>query len=85
MICFRCGLPDQYRGQGDGIGSCDCPRCECCEAAPDECDCAQDTDYLGEEELSWLGDDYLCNDVACPTGVVRRERRAVSDPGSGDT
>lgn len=21
MICPRCGLPDSYRGQGDGIGS----------------------------------------------------------------
>ena len=27
--CDVCGLPDSYRGQGDGIGSCDCPRCDC--------------------------------------------------------
>ncbi len=29
QICGDCGLPDLHRGQGDGIGSCDCPRCEC--------------------------------------------------------
>lgn len=27
--CDVCGLPDLHRGQGDGIGSCDCPRCDC--------------------------------------------------------
>lgn len=27
--CDVCGLPDIHRGQGDGIGSCDCPRCDC--------------------------------------------------------
>ena len=26
--CDVCGLPDRYNGRGDGIGSCDCPRCE---------------------------------------------------------
>ena len=34
MICDVCGLPDPYRGQGDGIGSCDCPRCDCGAAQP---------------------------------------------------
>jgi hypothetical protein len=29
MICDVCDLPDPYQGNGDGIGSCDCPRCEC--------------------------------------------------------
>ena len=29
MTCDVCNLPDPYHGQGDGIGSCDCPRCEC--------------------------------------------------------
>ena len=28
MICDVCGLPDPYNGDGDGIGSCDCPRCD---------------------------------------------------------
>ena len=32
MTCDVCGLPDNYRGQGDGLGSCDCPRCDCGEA-----------------------------------------------------
>jgi hypothetical protein len=27
-ICDGCGLLDLYDGAGDGIGSCDCPRCE---------------------------------------------------------
>jgi hypothetical protein len=27
--CDVCGLPDLHRGHGDGIGSCDCPRCDC--------------------------------------------------------
>lgn len=31
--CDVCGLPDPYRGQGDSIGSCGCPRCEGGEAA----------------------------------------------------
>ena len=31
--CDVCGLPDPYAGTGDGIGSCDCPRCECGAAA----------------------------------------------------
>lgn len=35
-----CGLPDPYHGDGDGIGSCECPRCEDCGAAPLTCDCA---------------------------------------------
>lgn len=34
MICFDCNLPDPYNGQGDGIGSCDCHRCEACGGAP---------------------------------------------------
>ena len=41
-----CGLPDPYNGDGDGIGSCECPRCEWCGAAPLECSCESDDDYL---------------------------------------
>jgi hypothetical protein len=37
--CLDCGLPDLHDGYGDGIGSCDCPRCEDCGAAPQECGC----------------------------------------------
>jgi hypothetical protein len=29
--CVECGLPDPHHGQGDGIGSCGCPRCDCGE------------------------------------------------------
>lgn len=44
--CDVCGLPDPYRGTGDGIGSCDCPRCEGGEAAAHSqfCDCPDDED-----------------------------------------
>ena len=28
--CVECCLPDPYHGDGDGIGSCMCPRCESC-------------------------------------------------------
>jgi hypothetical protein len=38
-VCADCGLYDTYAGDGDGIGSCDCPRCEECGAPPQECDC----------------------------------------------
>lgn len=52
--CLDCGLPDSYDGGGDGIGSCDCPRCENCGAAPQECNCEE---YSGEDDLSpWPAD-----------------------------
>lgn len=45
MVCDVCGLPDPYRGQGDGIGSCDCPRCPCGAAALSQfCTCERDDD-----------------------------------------
>ncbi len=40
MTCDVCGLPDRHQGQGDGIGSCDCPRCDCGSARSSVfCDC----------------------------------------------
>jgi hypothetical protein len=39
VTCYDCGLPDYHRGHGDGIGSCDCPRCQGCGAGPEQCDC----------------------------------------------
>ena len=44
--CDVCGLPDLYGGQGDGIGSCDCPRCDGGEAAESSvlCICPPDED-----------------------------------------
>lgn len=41
-----CYLPDPYRGQGDGIGSCGCPRCDGCTAAhgSDFCTCPPEDD-----------------------------------------
>lgn len=39
MFCAECCLPDLHAGDGDGVGSCRCPRCERCGAAPLMCDC----------------------------------------------
>jgi len=33
MECDVCNMPDPYAGQGDGIGSCGCLRCDGGEAA----------------------------------------------------
>ena len=40
--CRQCGLPDSYDGDGDGIGSCDCSRCEDCGMPPLTCHCDED-------------------------------------------
>lgn len=38
--CDVCGLPDLHHGHGDGIGSCDCPRCDCGTARSSQfCSC----------------------------------------------
>jgi hypothetical protein len=44
MTCDVCGLPDLYDGQGDGIGSCECSRCDGGEAALTSafCTCPED-------------------------------------------
>lgn len=44
MRCDVCNLPD-LRGGGDGIGSCDCARCDCGEAAGSQfCTCLTEDD-----------------------------------------
>ena len=66
--CYDCGLSDAYRGAGDGIGSCDCPRCQVCGSGPG-CDC----DGWGEE----YEDDSDCGpDCTCWDG----ERQVVDVP-----
>lgn len=82
MTCPRCGLPDNYNGQGDGIGSCECSRCDCCGAGPDDCDCRRDWDerwpsgvYEDDDDEPF---DALCNDTACPTRQGRLARAAVN-------
>ncbi len=70
-------LPDPYAGHGDGIGSCECSRCDCCGAGPDECDCGRDWDEL----QVWCEDDdaptdHLCNDPGCDHLRLRLERKA---------
>lgn len=76
MICQLCGLPDHYRGFGDGIGSCECPRCECCGAGPWDCECgrAWDSDYDDDGEPY----DYLCNDTCCPWRRARVEAKEAT-------
>lgn len=54
MRCPECLLPDPYNGQGDGIGSCDCPRCERC-GGPDPagmCEAAHHDDDAYWEGMS---------------------------------
>jgi hypothetical protein len=50
--CDACHLPDPYGGGGDGIGSCDCPRCGGGEAADGSvfCDCPLDDEYDWRDE-----------------------------------
>jgi hypothetical protein len=53
MTCDVCGLTDSYRGQGDGIGSCDCPRCDCGTARGSQfCTCDPDCD-CGDPDCGW--------------------------------
>jgi hypothetical protein len=80
MTCQRCGLPDNYGGQGDGIGSCECSRCECCAGAPYECECGREFDPLYDDPDEPY--DYLCNDESCPWRRARVESRdpAVDAP-----
>jgi hypothetical protein len=65
LDCDVCGLPDPYNGYGDGIGSCDCPRCECgsaahsvfCTCPPDDyCDYYDDEAAVTEIERRFIGD-----------------------------
>jgi len=52
FYCDVCGLPDPY-GTGDGIGSCDCPRCECGPAASSVlCTCPPD-DWWDRDERDY--------------------------------
>lgn len=54
--CAQCSLPDAYDGQGDGIGSCECERCEYCGGPPLMCSCESDAEYYG------------CSDAQCVCG-----------------
>ncbi|MFI6160373.1 hypothetical protein ACIA59_10535 [Micromonospora haikouensis] len=54
MICDVCGLPDLYRGQGDGIGSCDCPRCDHgCGVPANSTFCTGDPDRWDDDYRPW--------------------------------
>lgn len=53
MTCDVCNLPDIHNGQGDGIGSCECPRCDCGVAAWSSlctCPTEEDASYWGPED-----------------------------------
>lgn len=72
--CQRCQLPDLHHGDGDGIGSCDCSRCDCCGAAPYDCECSRDFDEMYDDpDEPW---DYLCNDSACVWLQARLKAKA---------
>lgn len=70
MTCRECGLPDLHCGQGDGIGSCECRRCDCCGGGPnDDCNCRYEWPEHDEDDSA--GADPLCNDSACPWRQTR--------------
>jgi len=73
--CFDCGLPDPYQGRGDGIGSCECPRCQECGAPPEGCDCAWTEDLCDccgdPDDDAGHGDDW-------PADVIRPVRTTVA-------
>lgn len=75
--CMRCGLPDNYHGDGDGIGSCDCSRCDCCSAAPQECDCGRDFDDMYDDPSEPY--DPLCNDTNCDHRALRLAQKGSYD------
>lgn len=52
--CDVCNLPDLHHGYGDGIGSCDCPRCECGVAEwSDLCTCPPDDEEPWPDNSDW--------------------------------
>lgn len=58
--CDVCGLQDPYNGTGDGIGSCECPRCDGGEAAASSvlCICPPEDDYDTESMADVIPDDW---------------------------
>jgi len=63
--CFECGLPDLHNGDGDGIGSCDCTRCEDCGSGPGcECDWAREDDWPDDD--AGHGDDWPADVIVIP-------------------
>jgi hypothetical protein len=94
VTCDVCGLPDSYRGQGDGIGSCDCPRCDCGSArGSDFCTCEPDYCVLiggdGEHCPCWQEGGTCCgcgmaepdDDEPWPDDVIARPVVTVEIPG----
>ncbi|GAA3223088.1 hypothetical protein [Actinocorallia longicatena] len=56
--CDLCGLPDPYDGQGDDIGSCGCPRCDC-GAGPAGSSIACLCDFPGEDYYDDEDEEYV--------------------------
>jgi hypothetical protein len=75
LTCLGCGLPDFYNGEGDGIGSCGCVRCERCGGNPGDCPNACDDDYFDadDEEYEPLDhpDRQPISTVQLPAGDIR--------------
>ena len=70
MTCDVCGLPDLHRGQGDGYGSCDCPRCDCGEAKYSVfCDCPPADEWDDDGGEPW------------PDDVIARPVETIEIPG----
>lgn len=79
MPCESCGLPDNYQGQGDGIGSCDCSRCDCCGAPPLQCECDRDWDVYWDGDEEQASDDHLCNNPSCDYRRSRIQQRKAAN------
>jgi hypothetical protein len=80
--CFDCNMPDPYNGAGDGIGSCDCPRCEDCGAPPGGCNGHDDwDDDEGDDPYAWTP----CGQPGCACQVpVMVTVRTVLDAPTAD-
>jgi hypothetical protein len=68
--CPSCGLPDAYDGDGDGVGSCECSRCDECGAAPLSCRCAELFDDRDDYEWYDATDGRPRIETIQPTGAV---------------
>ncbi|MET8908374.1 hypothetical protein [Micromonospora sp. NPDC004551] len=77
MTCDVCGLPDPYNGDGDGIGSCDCPRCDHgCGVARGSYLCCGDDDPGDDSDAGWDHDGE-----PWPDDVIVRSVETIHLPG----
>jgi hypothetical protein len=77
LICLDCGLPDLHNGEGDGIGSCECIRCERCGGNRGDCSpvCYDDPYAYGADDEEYEPLDHPARQpmvtVELPAGDAR--------------